>query len=257
MAVLTTPFSHFQQDISRADDLRQHAAVIPASVARDDIMRSAWMMAVGAVDAYFCDAYADLLARTLQARNHEPSVDLPSKFTKLRVPVIAVIRPTVNDSWRWRMAARELIEDHSVLSLDQIRSLFNQFCRDGYKMFANHVFDGWVLHRDHKQRLFGISRSRYRATTGAARNSARESAKETFQERFAYLFQRRHDCIHNCDRPKVALDRRHVQSATAVEKVIFDLQFLVSRCHQHLETEFPQFLAEQGYSGVTRNRVGA
>ena len=62
------------------------------------------MMAVGASDAYFCDAYADLIARTLQAKQLQPTVTIPDRLSKLKVPVIAVIRQA-EGGWRWRMAA--------------------------------------------------------------------------------------------------------------------------------------------------------
>ena len=36
---------------------------------RDDLLRSAWMFSVGAMDAFFCDLYADLLASVLMSKD--------------------------------------------------------------------------------------------------------------------------------------------------------------------------------------------
>jgi hypothetical protein len=57
-----TAFSHFQQDIGRARAIVACADTLPQGTAaeqllRGDLLRSAWMFGVGALDAYFCDAY--------------------------------------------------------------------------------------------------------------------------------------------------------------------------------------------------------
>ena len=127
MPILVTAKQHFDQDAARARALLAHAIREAPVELRNDIMRAAWMMAVGASDAYFCDAYADLLSRTLQAKQLQPAVDLPDRLLSLKVPIISVVREAATDKWRWRMAARALIEDQSVLSLESIRKLFNQF----------------------------------------------------------------------------------------------------------------------------------
>ena len=91
MPILVTAKQHFDQDAARARALLAHAIPEAAGELRNDIMRAAWMMAVGASDAYFCDAYADLLARTLQAKQLQPAVDLPERLLSLKVPVISVV----------------------------------------------------------------------------------------------------------------------------------------------------------------------
>lgn len=82
--LLTTARTHFDEDLARARALVRHAHPLPASVVRDDIMRAAWMMAVGATDAYFCDAYADLAARTLQARQLQPTFKISDRMLTLK-----------------------------------------------------------------------------------------------------------------------------------------------------------------------------
>jgi hypothetical protein len=60
--VPATAYKHFQDDIARARNIVTHAAGLPAGVLRSDLFRSAWMFALGALDAYFCDAYTDIVA---------------------------------------------------------------------------------------------------------------------------------------------------------------------------------------------------
>lgn len=248
--ILVTAKVHFDQDIERANALLAHAQALDVGEVRNDILRLVWMMAVGASDAYFSDAYADLVARTLQAKDIQPAVSLPDRLNNLKVPVIAVIRDS--PSWRWRMAARELIEDENVLSIEKIRKLFNHFFRNGHKLFNENSIEAWILHGDAKQRHFGINKAAYRAL--AQKNPARKKALEHFSTRLDTLFQRRHDCIHNCDRPKVALQAITDSSA---KKALQDIGFLVTRCHDALVAEFPEYLRALGFNGVTRNRVGA
>lgn len=249
--VLDTAKRHFDDDTQRAHQLVIHARGIQAGCVKDDIFRSAWMMAVGASDAYFCDAYADLIARTLRAKDLENAIDLPDRLGNLRVPVTAVIRSS--GGWRWRMAARELIERENVLSLSQIKSLFNHFCDPSRKIINESTIESWILHADSKQRLWSISKRDYRALpTPQRKHAARKIAVEKFEERMSGIFQRRHDCIHNCDRPKIAVQPI---SETAVHKAIQDIEFLVNRCHETFVIEFPLYLGRCGFSGVTRNAV--
>lgn len=254
MPLLTTARTHFDEDLARARALVRHAHPLPESVVRDDIMRAAWMMAVGATDAYFCDAYADLAARTLQARQLQPTFKISDRMLTLKVPAIAVISAAASDNWRWRMAARQMVEDETVLSLDKIKKLFNQFCRRHHKPFSTVNIDAWIVHREAKNRLFGVSPSAYRGLTGTAKSTRRDLSTEQFAARFDLIFQRRHDCIHNCDRPKVALTVVNLNS-TYIGKVIFDVNFLVSRFAEAITTEFPSWLRSLAASPTTCARV--
>lgn len=249
--MLATAKTHFDGDIARARALCIHAAQQPAGVLRDDISRAAWMMSVGASDAFFCDAYADLIARTLQAKQLQPAIEISDRLSKLKVPVIAVIRQA-QGGWRWRMAARELIEDESVLSLAEIKGLFNHFFRKTHKLLNEATLEPWILHSDSRMRRFGITPTQYRALPDANKGAARKSALTHFEDYYDELFQRRHDCIHNCDRPKNALQPI---THTKVEKVIEDIEFLVGRCHNAFLDEFPRYLTTIGCNAVTRNQV--
>ncbi len=249
--MLTTAENHFKQDISRAHALRQHARTLPVGSLRDDHLRAAWMMSVGALDAYFSDAYADVISRVLRAKELQPAVAIPDRLSNLKIPVIAVIRAKSN-GWRWRMAARELIEDDNVLSLDKIRSLFNQFFRTGYKLLGPDTIGTWIQHANAKKRLFGIDRAAYMALNSKQQDAARKTAVQTMDVRFKVVFQRRHDCIHNCDRPRTALQAIGDGSTS---KATSDVAFLVERCHDALLTEFPIYLSQLGFSAATSNQV--
>jgi hypothetical protein len=70
------------------------------------------------------------------------------------------------------------------------------------------------------------------------------------------LFQRRHDCIHNCDRTKYAINSRYIQSVDYVSHVLDDLAFLVCRCQEAFLVEYPVYLTGLGFGATARNRVG-
>jgi hypothetical protein len=253
--LLNTALLHFNEDVGRAAALHALAEPMAAGIVRDDILRAAWMMAVGACDAYFSDAYADLVSRTLQAKALHPAMAIPDKMNNLKIPVVAVLRETrTYGGWRWRMAARELIEDENVLSLKKIKELFNQFFPNGGKLMTAPTIEPWILHRDARVRHFGVSKTAYRALAAGAKGSAKAKALEKFQAGFGDIFQRRHDCIHNCDRPKVALQ---AITAVTVEKRIEDVSFLVRRCHADLLAAFPLYLRRCDVPGAVRARVGA
>ena len=259
MPMPVTALNHYQDDIARAKGIVNHAAVLPAGTSaeqalRSDLLRSAWMFAIGALDAYFCDAYTDVVAATIISKSREEAVSLPDFFYEIRFPVRAILEPyTNNENWRWRMAARKMMERETVLSLETIQKLFNKFFQKGRRFFHD-LLPNWIVDPEAKKRLFGITRSAFLALPRAEQRAATSTAWEQMQERFRNLFQRRHDCIHNCDRPKVSpqpLDR-----PGTVLKVIQDVEFLVPRCDQHIHAQFRVFLNSLGFSAATIKQVG-
>jgi hypothetical protein len=89
--VPSTALSHFHQDIARARALVAHADPLPRTnpaelMLRSDLLRSAWMFAVGAMDAYFCDAYTDVVAATIISKNRYQAANLPDFFYEIRLP---------------------------------------------------------------------------------------------------------------------------------------------------------------------------
>ncbi len=254
-----TAFQHFQEDVSRARALLDLAIQLPAQrpgqrLLRDDLLRSAWMYSVGALDAYFCDAYADLMACCLISKSRQNEVRLGKKISSIQVPVATFFGShQARQNWRWRMAARYLIEKDNVLALAKISHLLNPFLPPGRKLFGD-VLDDWIGAPRSTARVFGISRTNYNSLTAAQRVLQRKTARQKLDKRFAMIFQRRHDCIHNCDRPKISVQR--VGSPGTIRNVVNDIEFLVQHCERHLNTEFPVFLLSIGCSRAMITQIG-
>jgi len=255
-----TPTKHFKEDIARALAVIAHARSLPDGAIsekhlRDDLLRSAWMFAVGAMDAYFCDAYSDLIARTLRAKSLQRDIQLSESVARIKLPIGSVLSPyKSNENWRWRMAARQMMERDNVLSLKAVRDLLNPFFRKNYKFFDANIIDSWISAPNAPHRLFGVTRTLYKQLGKRDKDTARKNATKQMQERFHKIVQRRHDCIHNCDRPKVKLQT--IGSPDAVLKVVKDVQFLVEQCNKYIDTEFRQYLSDLGCSPTTLNKLG-
>ena len=253
-----TALKHFVEDIGRARALLVHADGLPTVGAserllRSDLFRSAWMFTIGALDAYFCDAYTDLITGTLSSKSRQPSIMLPEFVHEIRFPIRAILEDYGKSNWRWRMAARKLMERENVLSLEQIKRLFNRFFRKGNKFFHD-VLHEWISHSARSNRLFAVTAAKYSVMLPSNQHEARQQAIEQLEDRFEELFQRRHDCIHNCDRPKVAPQR--LDSSGTVLKVIQDVEFFVNRCDEHINAEFAIFLREIGCTPTTIAMAG-
>jgi len=253
-----TALRHFREDISRARSILAHADTLPAVAAaerllRSDLLRTAWMFAVGALDAYFCDAYTDIVAATVSSKTRQATVCLPEFVHDIKFPIRAILDDYDKTNWRWRMAARKMMERETVLSLATIQSLFNKFFREDQRFFSG-LLDGWLRHPDAKKRLFGVTVTAYSAMLPKDQDAARRVAKQKLESRFRDIFQRRHDCIHNCDRPRVS--PQPLSTMGTVLKVIEDITFLVSRCDEHINTEFRFFLSDIGCTAVTVAAAG-
>ena len=151
------------------------------------------------------------------------------------------------------MAARKMMERQNVISLSTVQTLFNKFFRKGHKLFRDRL-DNWMSRPDAKVRLFGILPAAYLAKPPQGKHAAREGAIDHFNERFRDIFQRRHDCIHNCDRPRRS--PQPLNSAGTVLKVIQDVEFLVHRSDEHIDVEFRQFLVEAKCIATTIAKAG-
>jgi len=257
-AVPATALTHFTEDARRARAILTLADTLPATndaeiLLRADPHRSAWMFAVGALDAYFCDAYTDIVAASLSAKSRQSSMVLPEFFYGIKLPVRAILEPYTNQNWRWRMAARKMMEKENVLSFDTIKGYFNKFFRPKQKFFID-LLDTWMRRADAKIRLFGVNSAQYLAIpTDKLQEEARKAAMTKMSDRFEEIFQRRHDCIPNCDRPKY---RPQDILSGHVLKTIQDVEFFVSRCDEHITAEFRQFLSGTSCSASTISYVG-
>ena len=254
-----TALQHFREDIARARAIVAHADPLPVStpaeqVLRSDLLRSAWMLSVGAINAYFCNAYTDLVAAALISKSRHANMILPEFFYDIRLPVRAVLESyAANANWKWRMAARKMMDRENVLSLQQIQKLFNPFFRKGWRFYGD-LLGSWMIHSQSTVRLFGIAPLAYGLLTPNQQDAAKKRAKQIMEERYKSIFQRRHDCIHNCDRPKTrpqAMDR-----ARTVIRVIEDAEFLVNRSDEHIHTEFRKFLIDKGCPTLFITQVG-
>lgn len=212
------------------------------------------MFTVGALDAYFCDAYTDIVAAAVISKARHPPLALPDFFYEIKFPVRAILEPYTNNvNWRWRMAARKMMARENVLSLATIQTLFNKFFRKKHRFFRD-LLAAWVVHPDARRRVFGITAVRFGGLTPSDQNTALDDALEKMEDRFRTVFQRRHDCIHNCDRPRVQPQPLGV--ATIVEHVIEDVDFLVRRCDEQITQQFRQFLLDCGCPAAIIGQAG-
>lgn len=254
-----TAKKHFDEDIARARAILDHAEPLPSihrakSLLRDDLFRSSLMYAVGAMDAYFCDAYADLVARILRAKNLQPDLHLTEAIEKIAFPVGVIFASTnMKENWKWRNAARSLIERDNMISISKIRDAFNPFLRTGHKLFDSHVVDHFVTELRAPQRLVGITATNYRRLNGVGRDAAGKSVRKSILKRYTDICQRRHDCIHNCDRPKATL---LAVTYFSTHKVVEDIELLINFSNPHFESEFNHYLRNAGASALTRNATG-
>jgi hypothetical protein len=255
--VPATALQHFQEDIARVRAIVAHAGPLPNIAAaerllRSDLLRSAWMFAVGALDAYYCDAYTDIVAATASSKSRQPGIILPEWVYEIKFPLRAILEEYDNPNWRWRMAARKMMERENVIKFSAIQTLFNKFFRKGHKFFRD-LLDDWISRPDAMFRTLGIAREDYLAMTDAQKHTARENANDRLADGFQAIFRRRHDCIHNCDRPRTS---PQVISTHMTLTAIRDIEYLVHRSDEHIDTEFRQFLVAVGCSAATIAQAG-
>ncbi len=251
----TTAYRHFTEDTDRASALVDHGDTLPYAtpverLLQSDVFRSGWMFAAGALDAFFCDAYSWVVGGALIAKDREPAINLPKRLLEISLPVTAYLgNYALRERWRWRMAARRMMDERNMLNLGAVEKAFNLFLPDGGKFYHGVIVD-WVTAAQAKERIFGITPVDFAALTTHQRNGRRSDFIDAMRERFdEVIFQRRHDCIHNCDRPKVAPQR--LDRAGTVYNVIRDVRFLASHFNTHLDTQFPIFLRGLGFSAAT------
>jgi hypothetical protein len=187
------------------------------------------------------------------SRGRQAAITLPEWAYDIKFPLRAVLEEYDKTNWRWRMAARKMMERENVISLKAVQDLFNKFFRKEHRFFRGQL-DTWMSQPDANIRLFGVSPADYIAKTPQDKQAAREDAVDQFEERFRTIFQRRHDCIHNCDRPRVS--PQPLDKGGTVLKVIQDVEFLVTRCDEHIISEFREFLTAVGCSAATITQAG-
>jgi hypothetical protein len=130
-------------------------------------------------------------------------------------PTEALVNPaqSIRPNWSLRMAARAVMERGNVLELDLVTALFNPVLPKGKTLWPN-VMEP-IIDKDWK-RLTRIGRRDYRRLpVGKHKAKARKAAVRAMKERFGEIIQIRHDWIHNCGRPKNAVQTVTSEQAKA------------------------------------------
>lgn len=235
MAPMTSTFrKHFEDDIGRVESLLELAAGSAPAMRKGtrqlDVRLGAVAMAVGAMDAYFCDAYVDCLTarlRSYKVHGHE----LPVAYANRKLPTAALLRPVQSSrpNWALRMAAREVMERENVLDLESAKGLLNPVLPKGEKLWPDSMEP--LIRLDWK-RLTGTRWADYKKLqSDKDRAGARATAAGVMKKRLASTIQYRHEWIHNCGRPKETVMK--LSNGQARERVR-DIREVISVVDDHL-----------------------
>ena len=181
------------------------------------------------MDAYFCDAYVDCLTKCLQGAKAGRR-QMPGAYKKRELPVDVLLSLSSHSSENWalRMAARNLMEKESVLSVEGVKDLFNPVLPAGRKLWPA-VMDplmqkGW-------KRFTGMAKAEYLAVAEGERERLWTGAAEKVKVRIQSTIQLRHDWVHNCGRPKSAIKALGPQQALACVR---EVRAVVEAIDSHL-----------------------
>jgi hypothetical protein len=231
-----TSRAHFDEDIIRSEGMLDHARDLEAdgSARRtfQDIRVASLAMSIGAMDAYLCDKYVDCLTAVLNTYSRGRwRGDLPGGSAKEKLPAGFVLDTSRSrrPGWGIRMAARKVMERENILSLRRIDDMFNPILPTGQKIWAEFVPALIALGR---KRLTGITPSEMAALTGSRKGDATKKAATAVRDRIAGISQIRNDWIHNCARPKTAIQEwTHGEAATRIR----DVKDVIYALDDHIE----------------------
>lgn len=220
----TAPRKHFDEDIVRAKGVLSLAKDLEDSGSdgrlHQDTRWSAVAMAVGAMDAYFCDAYVDCLTSVLRAYTTGYwNGDLPSVYAKRELPAGVVLSSSQKDRplWAIRMAARKIMERDNMLAISRIEDQFNGILPQSQKIWTSLVEE--LVSYNYK-RFTGTTESEISKLSGKALGDAKRKAISTLKKRIGDTIQKRHDWVHNCGRPKTAImTLNHHQAAARIREI--------------------------------------
>ena len=116
-----------------------------------------------------------------------------------------------------------------------------------FKTVSKDLIPVWINRPGATARIFDVSRAKYTP-------QHQDQANKGLITRFENIVQRRHDCIHTCDRP--ANQPQPIHSAGTVVNVIKDVEYIVEQSNAHIDTEFREWLLTCGFTPVTINQVG-
>jgi hypothetical protein len=226
-----TARKHFDEDIARAWALHELAAAAEGKDAdlAFDLARTAVAFGVGALDAYLCDAFTDTLARSLK-HSRQKRKPVPSGYQKLTLPIGPLLGDyEVRDNWGLRMAARALMEKDNMLQLGRLKDMFNPALPPNQRLWADLAPKFAALNR---KRLTGYKAAEFQGLTSKAKMEAPAKVTKAVMTRMGKIVQRRHDIVHNCDRPKVAKQSLTITQAKAMLR---DVQDFTTILDDHLQ----------------------
>lgn len=229
----STARSHFDDDIRRAWTMFDlaHATAGDDPHRSHDVGRVSVAFGVGAMDAYLCDAFADTLARCLRSCRQHGSA-LPDGYKKLELPVGPLMTNyRARSNWGLRMATRALMERDNLLRLSRLRDLLNPALPHGQKLWGDLAQDFVDLNR---KRLARYRKDEYAALSGEARTKGPKAVTNQVMNRLGEIVQRRHDIVHNCDRPKTAKQSMTLGQAKAMLADVHDFVKILDR---HLDAQ--------------------
>jgi len=229
----TTAKQHFDNDITRAKALQNYSEPNePHNImVIKDLYRAAVTFAVGALDAYLCDAYVDCLTAALRTCKEDKTRKLPPEYAKELLPAGPLIAHSyeIRINWAFRMAARLRMEKYNLLQISRIKDMVNPVLPPGQKLWVE-IAEQYIA-LDVK-RLTGITQREYSGKDTKNKQKAREKAAGAILRRIGNIIQRRHDIVHNCDRPKVAVQQITRQETKAM---ITDVETFVRILDRHLD----------------------
>lgn len=232
----TTQRVHFNADIARAEALLEKAEQMevagePARLCLD-LRSSAVALAVGALDAYFCDAYVDCLSAVLQAYvGNTWTGALPSAFANQQLAAGEVLSTTRQHrpNWSIRMAARKVMAKDNMLSISKLDDKFNGILPANQKLWLT-LIPKLVSHN--LKRLTKYRAADLAVLTGDPLEKAKKEVVASVKSRIGKIIQFRHDWIHNCGRPKSAIeDLTHGRAHARIR----DIRILITEFDDHIQ----------------------
>ncbi len=231
-----TPFAHFTEDITRSRSLLNHANSLERSRRSNrlvnDIRLASVALAVGSMDAYLCDKYSDSLACVLQAYvQNSWKGRLPAEYARKELPAGEVLSTArkVRPLWSIRMASKKIMEKNSMLSISRLDDYFNGNLPTGKKIWLDFI-PSLVAHN--RKRLTKYASTDLVGISGGQLINRKKEAIAATKKRISSIIQRRHDWIHNCARPKNAIQQINNNSA---ENMIEDIETFVNDLDSYIE----------------------
>jgi len=122
------------------------------------------------------------------------------------------------------------MEKDNMLRVERI-SMLNPALPEGSRFWKRDVADAFRLTVPPK-RMAGFNRLEYRRMTNQERADALKYLGGNVKARMKALVQRRHEIVHNCDRPK---SRPVPLKSSEVERALQDIQRFVRFVDDHLD----------------------